>query len=42
MNNIVFPDGLKYDKALFFSTTTEIENSLDNLLLNLINFDEET
>ena len=31
----------KKDKALFFDTT-EIENSLDNLLLNLINFDEET
>jgi len=30
-----------YEKAVFFDTT-EIENSLDNLLLNLINFDEET
>tara|TARA_R110000772_G_scaffold181686_6_gene292999 strand:- start:483 stop:2363 length:1881 start_codon:yes stop_codon:yes gene_type:complete len=41
IKNIVFPDGLKYDKAVFFSTT-KIENSLDNLLSNLINFDEET
>lgn len=37
----LFPDGPVYEKAVFFDTT-EIENSLDNLLLNLINFDEET
>jgi hypothetical protein len=37
----LFPSGPVYEKAVFFDTT-EIENSLDNLLLNLINFDEET
>jgi len=37
----LFPSGSVYEKAVFFDTT-EIENSLDNLLLNLINFDEET
>ena len=37
----LFPDGPVYKKLVFFDTT-EIENSLDNLLLNLINFDEET
>jgi hypothetical protein len=37
----LFPNGPAYKKAVFFDTT-ETENNLDNLLLNLINFDEET
>ena len=41
IKTLIFPDGLKYDKLPFFDTT-ETENSLDNLLLSLINFDEET
>ena len=41
IRSLVFPNGIPYDKAVFFDVSGS-EKSLDNLLLNLINFDEET
>ena len=41
LRSVLFPNGPDYEKAVFFDTA-ETENNLDNLLLNLINFDEET
>lgn len=41
LRSVLFPNGPVYEKAVFFDTA-ETENNLDNLLLNLINFDEET